>query len=492
MPRKKSKGKKRPENWRARQKRLREMERSLKRKKLAPKGGTSANSAKAQVQRGVRRDRMARNQLQTVIEGVKRMLEDNRRSTRRSAKAKTQKTGLKSSGKTITPPYRKGGQIKKVQSVRDAMQRKRLGNIKQTRARVGSQGLGPEPKRSPAKPQAKKTIKGRVAQKRQLRLPTQAAPRTSPQVWSKPDAMRTQAKPGKYNNRSTGRTGPQRQLPPAGSTRGKRIKADGMTSQSPRHRNVNTKSAAKTRARARGMKGLALRGAGLADGLGLLNLGLSQVPGPLGDFTRASNAKFNQEADDVNRIAIEQGANVLRGIGILPKKSRSPKLGRNYKAEEQQMRARARRHQESKRFRQGIGTEPKRGGSSSSSTAKRKTTPTRTAAGPVRNPFRGGGNGEPVSGRAGRQYTAPRRATKQQRAYAKDSRNREYDRLRRAGKFKEADALGKKIAADHRKKAPKNPYRAPQGKERTDTMYKQVQELRAMGRKRKKRFGPAY
>ena len=38
--------------------------------------------------------------------------------------------------------------------------------------------------------------------------------------------------------------------------------------------------------------------------------------------------------------------------------------------------------------------------------------------------------------------------TVQERAYAADSRNREYDRLRRAGKIKEATALAKKIAAD--------------------------------------------
>ena len=38
--------------------------------------------------------------------------------------------------------------------------------------------------------------------------------------------------------------------------------------------------------------------------------------------------------------------------------------------------------------------------------------------------------------------------TVQERAYAADSRNREYDRLRRAGKIKEAAVLGKKIAAD--------------------------------------------
>lgn len=38
--------------------------------------------------------------------------------------------------------------------------------------------------------------------------------------------------------------------------------------------------------------------------------------------------------------------------------------------------------------------------------------------------------------------------TAQERAYAADSRNKEYDKLRKAGKIKEAAALGKKIAAD--------------------------------------------
>lgn len=69
--------------------------------------------------------------------------------------------------------------------------------------------------------------------------------------------------------------------------------------------------------------------------------------------------------------------------------------------------------------------------------------------------------------------------TKAQSAYAKDARNKEYDRLRKAGKTKEAEALGKKISADARKKAPKNPYRAPQGAERKDTMSKQVASLKA-------------
>ena len=38
--------------------------------------------------------------------------------------------------------------------------------------------------------------------------------------------------------------------------------------------------------------------------------------------------------------------------------------------------------------------------------------------------------------------------TAQQRAYAADARNKKYDELRKAGKIKEAAALGKKIAAD--------------------------------------------
>jgi hypothetical protein len=76
--------------------------------------------------------------------------------------------------------------------------------------------------------------------------------------------------------------------------------------------------------------------------------------------------------------------------------------------------------------------------------------------------------------------------TKKQRAYAADARNKEYDKLRKAGKTKEAEALGKKIAADARKKAPKNPYRVPQGGERKDRLSKQVKELKGMGKKKKK------
>jgi len=75
--------------------------------------------------------------------------------------------------------------------------------------------------------------------------------------------------------------------------------------------------------------------------------------------------------------------------------------------------------------------------------------------------------------------------TVKERAYAADARNKEYDRLRKAGKIKEAEKLGKQIAADTRKKAPKNPFRAPQGAERKDRLSKQVQELKAMGKKKK-------
>jgi len=53
--------------------------------------------------------------------------------------------------------------------------------------------------------------------------------------------------------------------------------------------------------------------------------------------------------------------------------------------------------------------------------------------------------------------TAPK--TAKQRAYAADSRNKEYDKLRKAGKIKEATALGKKINEDKfgKKKKKKNP-----------------------------------
>ena len=63
-----------------------------------------------------------------------------------------------------------------------------------------------------------------------------------------------------------------------------------------------------------------------------------------------------------------------------------------------------------------------------------------------------------------RSYAAPKKPEKatpktaKQRAYATDSRNKEYDRLRKAGKIKEATALGKKINEDKLgKKKKKNP-----------------------------------
>ena len=80
----------------------------------------------------------------------------------------------------------------------------------------------------------------------------------------------------------------------------------------------------------------------------------------------------------------------------------------------------------------------------------------------------------------------PKPKTAKERAYAADARNKEYDKLRKAGKIKEAEKLGKQIAADARKKAPKNPFRAPQGAERKDRLSKQVAELKTMGKKKEK------
>ena len=85
-----------------------------------------------------------------------------------------------------------------------------------------------------------------------------------------------------------------------------------------------------------------------------------------------------------------------------------------------------------------------------------------------------------------RKNVTPKPQTAKQRAYAADARNKEYDKLRKAGKTKEAEKLGRQIAADARKKAPKNPYRAPQGSERKDRLSKQVKELKGMGKKKKK------
>jgi len=66
----------------------------------------------------------------------------------------------------------------------------------------------------------------------------------------------------------------------------------------------------------------------------------------------------------------------------------------------------------------------------------------------------------PPAGKVPAPAPAPKRkpipkATPQSRAYAADARNKEYDRLRKAGKTKEAQALGKKIYADKFKKKPK-------------------------------------
>lgn len=72
----------------------------------------------------------------------------------------------------------------------------------------------------------------------------------------------------------------------------------------------------------------------------------------------------------------------------------------------------------------------------------------------------------------------PAPTTTKSKAYAKDARNKEYDRLRKAGKTKQAESLGKKISADSRKGAPKNAYRIPQGAERRDSSYEALKAMR--------------
>ena len=72
----------------------------------------------------------------------------------------------------------------------------------------------------------------------------------------------------------------------------------------------------------------------------------------------------------------------------------------------------------------------------------------------------------------------PAPSTTESKAYAKDARNKEYDRLRKAGKTKQAESLGKKISADSRKGAPKNAYRIPQGAERKDSSYEALKAMR--------------
>jgi len=89
--------------------------------------------------------------------------------------------------------------------------------------------------------------------------------------------------------------------------------------------------------------------------------------------------------------------------------------------------------------------------------AKTPTTPKKRGMSnipPGEGTGKGSPNDKPTTRRNVTTPTAPTKSRKaapktaKQRAYAADSRNKEYDRLRKAGKIKEATALGKKIYED--------------------------------------------
>ena len=102
MPRKKR------ESMLQRQRRLRNMEKANKNasKKLPPKGGSGGNSAKAKYQRGMTRDKMAKDQLTNFARGVKRMIkqgaaQDKLNKAAKGTKGSKVRTGRAAAGKMV-------------------------------------------------------------------------------------------------------------------------------------------------------------------------------------------------------------------------------------------------------------------------------------------------------------------------------------------------------------------------------------------------------
>jgi len=131
-----------------RQRRLRDMEKAKKNasKKLPPKGGTSGNSARAKVQRGMTRDAMAKNQLTNFARGVKRMIKQG------AAQDKLNKAAEGTKGKTVRTGRAAAGKLAKTKNAKPAAPAgklaKRGGLVKSDIQRVKVKDLGPTPKKA--------------------------------------------------------------------------------------------------------------------------------------------------------------------------------------------------------------------------------------------------------------------------------------------------------------------------------------------------------
>lgn len=390
------------------------------RRSLPGKGRTTATSPRARVQRGLTRDRLARQQLQNFGRALQRTMKQRQAQNKLDRAAKGTK-----GGKTRTAGG--AGQLAR----RSGSSSPTSQRIQPVRVRVEGQKQLPAGKKPAGQ------------------LPAKTTQKTQPA--GKPSARRAQAA-AKQVRAAQGSKGPNRVGEPKGAA----------------NRYYGKKVVDKAVQRAQ--RDTALRGA-LKVGKGVLK-GASRLLAGRSDGSE--NLLLAASAtNDVLNAARGSTAKQRNARKTKPKQKKTePKRGEPIR----NSRGRVVAYKPVQPALRGMSNLPAKEGTGKGSPNDKKTTKTTSS----------GGSTKPSSG-----TSTPRPAsTPTSRAYASDARNKEYDRLRKAGKTKEAEALGKKIAADARKKAPKNPFRAPQGAERKDRFSRDVAELKAMGKQKKKKKKP--
>lgn len=390
---------------------------------LPARGRTTATSPRARVQRGLTRDRLAKQQLQNFGRALQRTMKQRQAQNKLDQAAKGTKGGQTRTAGGAGQLARRGGGSSSPTSQR----------IQPVRVRVDGQKQLPAGKKSAGQ------------------LPAKTTQKTQPV--GKASARRAQAA-ARQARAAQGSKGPNRVGQPAGAANryyGKKVvdKAVQRAQQATAMRSaLNVGKGV--------LKGASRLLAGRSDGSENLLLAASATNDVLnaarGSTAKQRNARKTKPKQKETEPKRGEPIRNRRGrvVGykpVQPARRGMSNLPSGYKEDEKRL----------------------------SQAARPKTT--KPASG------NGGGGG-------GRRGTTAPASTPQSQAYAKDARNKEYDRLRKAGKTKEAEALGKKIAADARKKAPKNPFRVPQGAERKDRFSRDVAELKAMGKQKKKKKQP--
>lgn len=395
--------KKKPESMLTRQRRLLREQRAKKAaakkaqqastKSLPPKGKSTASSTRARVQRGVRRDALAKRQLQNFGEAFRKTLKQS------AAQSKLNKAAKGTKGTTVRTAQGKGELVKR-STTKPANQRVQKVNVKvdPPKQLKGSSPNQPKLKKAPP-----------------AKLPAGANRKALPSAKERPvgkaSARRAQAA-ARAARAAQGTTNPKvRQGQPAGAAN-RYYGADRVGKAVKRAQVSSALRGAKGKG---GLIGTAIMGAtAIAADQGLLGKKVqdswqewnSRTDKILDDKFFKSGKKGDKPKTKVNR----RGRPVKsKATPAKPRVANIPKSeGTGGKAETT--------------LKYGAG-KPK---------PKTQTIPKAKPAGKV-----------PAS--------APKpipKATPQSRAYSADSRNKEYDRLRKAGKLKEAAALGKKIYAD--------------------------------------------